>query len=229
MPNANEAKLEVPAAPYAPYRAGTVASVRTAEYRTKRALDLALVLLAAPLCVPVCLIVAAAIKAEAPSGPIFYAQTRLGKDGKPFRIYKFRSMIPGAERMLDKLRHLNELQGAMFKIKNDPRVTRVGRFIRRTSLDELPQLFNVLRGDMSLVGPRPPLPSEVEEYTSYELLRLRAKPGCTGLWQVNGRNRLHFAEMVEMDIDYIERCSFRLDLKLIFKTLIVMFRAKDAY
>lgn len=130
---------------------------------------------------------------------------------------------------MERIKHLNEMEGAVFKIKNDPRITRVGRFLRKTSLDELPQLINVLRGEMSLVGPRPPLPEEVERYSSYDLLRLQVKPGCTGLWQVSGRNRLHFAEMVEMDLDYIERRSVWLDIKLIAKTVIVMFKAKDAY
>ncbi len=232
MPNTKEANIEIASTSYAPYAPYTLSQTRTgrsAYDRVKRIVDLVLTSAALPFLAPFMLLIALAVKLEKPSGPVLYAQTRLGKDGKPFRIYKFRSMIGDAEKQLDRIRHLNEVEGAMFKIKNDPRITRTGRFLRKTSLDELPQLFNVLRGDMSLVGPRPPLPEEVERYTGYDLLRLQVKPGCTGLWQVSGRNRLHFAEMVEMDLDYIERRSVWLDFKLIMRTVVVMLRAKDAY
>ncbi len=144
-------------------------------------------------------------------------------------MYKFRSMVSDAEKQLDELLERNEIEGAMFKMKNDPRITKVGKWIRKTSIDELPQLWNVIRGDMSLVGPRPALPREVQEYTSYERLRLKVTPGCTGLWQVSGRNALSFREMVELDLHYIERRSLLLDLKLILLTVRVMFGSSDAY
>lgn len=149
------------------------------------------------------LIVALLIKLEDPKGPVFFKQVRVGKDGKEFYMYKFRSMVTNAEELLESLLHLNEVSGAMFKMKDDPRVTKVGKFIRKTSIDELPQLWNVLKGDMSLVGPRPPLPREVAQYTEYDKQRLLVIPGCTGLWQVSGRNDLGFNEMVELDLKYI--------------------------
>lgn len=145
-------------------------------------------------------IIALLIKLDDPHGKVFYSQTRLGKDGQKFEMWKFRSMISGADKMVDQLIQKNDVEGAMFKIKDDPRVTRVGRFIRKYSLDELPQLYNVLRGDMSLVGPRPPLPREVATYTNYDRQRLLVIPGVTGLWQVSGRNELSFSEMVTLDI-----------------------------
>jgi lipopolysaccharide/colanic/teichoic acid biosynthesis glycosyltransferase len=175
------------------------------------------------------LIVAIWIKIEDPKGPVFFRQTRVGRYGKPFTIYKFRSMVQGAEQMLDQIRHLNEIDGHMFKIRNDPRVTRIGRILRKTSIDELPQFVNVLKGDMSLVGPRPPLPSEVEEYSSRHRRRLLVTPGCTGLWQISGRNRLSFEQMVELDLEYIRRRCIALDLKIILKTVLVLFGSKDAY
>lgn len=138
-------------------------------------------------------------------------------------------MVANAEEMLDSLLSQNEIKGAMFKMKEDPRITKVGRFIRKTSIDELPQLWNVIRGDMSLVGPRPALPREVNEYTSYDKLRLKVLPGCTGLWQVSGRNELSFKEMVELDLKYIEERGFLLDLKLMLLTVRVMFGSKNAY
>jgi len=247
MPNSKEANMKIASTSYAPYSPYTLSqnsllqntlnpntpsparAGRSAYDRAKRMLDLVLTSAALPPLAPFLLLIALAVKLEEPSSPALYTQTRLGKDGKPFRIYKFRSMVGDAEKQLERIKHLNEMEGAVFKIKNDPRITRVGRFLRKTSLDELPQLFNVVRGDMSLVGPRPPLPEEVERYSGYELLRLQVKPGCTGLWQVSGRNRLHFTEMVEMDLDYIERRSVWLDIKLIARTVVVMFKAKDAY
>jgi exopolysaccharide biosynthesis polyprenyl glycosylphosphotransferase len=175
------------------------------------------------------LIVALLIKLEDPKGPVFFKQVRVGKDGKEFYMYKFRSMVTNAEELLDSLLHLNEATGAMFKMKNDPRVTKVGRFIRKTSIDELPQLWNVLKGEMSLVGPRPPLPREVAQYTEYDKQRLLVTPGCTGLWQVSGRSNLGFKEMVELDIKYINTRSIFMDLKIIVKTCLVLFGSKDAY
>jgi len=169
------------------------------------------------------------IKIEDPKGPIFFSQKRIGKNGKEFKMYKFRSMVTDAEKKLVELLKYNEVDGAMFKMKDDPRVTKVGKFIRKTSIDELPQLLNVLKGDMSLVGPRPPLPREVEEYTEYDKQRLLVTPGCTGIWQVSARNSVGFKEMVEMDIYYIQKRSFLLDLKIIIKTITVLFGSKNAF
>jgi exopolysaccharide biosynthesis polyprenyl glycosylphosphotransferase len=175
------------------------------------------------------LVVAIAIKIEDPKGTVFFSQIRVGKNGKEFKMYKFRSMVSDAEEKLNDLLKYNEVTGAMFKMKNDPRVTKVGRFIRKTSIDELPQLWNVLKGDMSLVGPRPPLPREVEQYTEYDKQRLLVTPGCTGLWQISGRSNVGFKEMVELDLQYIRNRSILLDLKIIFKTVFVLFGSKDAF
>lgn len=174
-------------------------------------------------------LVALLIKIEDPKGPIFFSQKRVGKNGKEFKMYKFRSMVTDAEEKLVELLEYNEIDGAMFKMKDDPRVTRVGKFIRKTSIDELPQLFNVIRGDMSLVGPRPPLPREVNEYSKYDMQRLLVTPGCTGLWQVSGRSKLGFTEMVELDIEYIKNSSIKNDLYIIFKTFLVIFKNDDAF
>lgn len=144
-------------------------------------------------------------------------------------MFKFRSMVSNAEEMLEGLLDLNEISGAMFKMKNDPRVTKIGKWIRKTSIDELPQLWNVIRGDMSLVGPRPALPREVELYSNYDRLRLRVSPGCTGLWQVSGRSNLSFNQMIELDLKYIERRGLWLDLKLIFCTIKIMLFPNSAY
>ena len=162
-------------------------------------------------------------------GPAFYSQTRIGKNGKPFKMWKFRSMIVNADKMVEQLEEQNEIDGAMFKIKDDPRVTKIGHVIRKYSLDELPQLWNVLKGDMSLVGPRPPLPSEVEEYTDYDKQRLLVMPGCTGLWQVTERNEADFDEMVWLDIVYINHSGLWEDFKLIIKTIGVVIHPNGAY
>lgn len=175
------------------------------------------------------IITAIFIKLEDPKGSIFFSQKRVGKNGEEFKMYKFRSMVFNAEEKLAELLKYNEVSGAMFKMKDDPRITKVGRVIRKTSIDELPQLFNVLKGDMSLVGPRPPLPREVMEYSSYDKQRLLVTPGCTGLWQVSGRNSLGFNEMVELDIEYIEKRSIFYDMVIIIKTVGVLFGSKDAY
>lgn len=174
-------------------------------------------------------IIAILIKVEDPKGRVFFKQLRVGKDGKQFYMYKFRSMASDAEERLKELLALNEVSGAMFKMKNDPRVTKIGRFIRKTSIDELPQLLNVLKGDMSLVGPRPPLPREVDEYTNYDKQRLLVIPGCTGLWQVNGRSNTTFDEMVEMDLQYIKTRNITLDIKIMIKTVFELFGSKNAY
>lgn len=171
---------------------------------------------------PILLIVAIAIKVEDPAGSVLFSQTRVGTDGKLFRMYKFRSMATDAEARLEALIAKNEVDGAMFKMKDDPRVTKVGKIIRKISVDELPQLWNVLNGSMSLVGPRPCLPREYAQYTDYDKQRLLVKPGCTGLWQVSGRNHVGFVDMVKLDIFYIQHRSLLGDLKIIFRTVGVM-------
>ena len=177
---------------------------------------------------PLFLIVAILIKLEDPKGKVFFSQERNGKYPGTFKMYKFRSMVHNAEELLEKLKDQNEQTGPVFKIKEDPRITRVGKFIRKTSIDELPQLFNVLRGDMSLVGPRPPIPREVEQYTTYQMQRLGVKPGLTCLWQVGGRNSVDFDVWVELDIEYIKNRSLWLDIKLIIKTVFVLFGDRNA-
>ena len=171
------------------------------------------------------LIVALIIVIDSPGASPVYVQERVGKNGRKFRFYKLRSMIPNAEAQLEDLLEKNEMEGPAFKMKDDPRITRFGRFIRRTSIDELPQLLNVLRGEMSLVGPRPPLPREVEQYTEEQLARLSVIPGLTCYWQVqHNRNSLSFDEWFACDMRYIAERSFWIDLKILFKTVIVVFR-----
>ncbi|MCH3965048.1 MAG: sugar transferase [Clostridium sp.] len=169
---------------------------------------------------PIMIGIAAAIKLDS-KGPAIFSQERVGKNGKLFKMYKFRSMVSGAEELLDKLKDKNEMTGPTFKMKEDPRVTKVGKFIRKTSLDELPQLFNVIRGEMSLVGPRPNLPREVVKFTGYQKMKLIVKPGLTCYWQVMGRSNIDFDEWMKLDIRYIEERSTFLDLKLVFKTFSV--------
>ena len=198
-------------------------------YRTcKRLFDVVASACGLVLLSPVFLATAIAIKLD-DGGPVFYNQERIGKDGKPFKMYKFRSMKVNADQEIEKLQKHNEVDGAMFKMKNDPRITRVGKFIRKTSIDEFPQLLNVLLGQMSIVGPRPPLPREVAEYTDYDKQRLYVRPGCTGLWQVTVRNSVGFHEMVNIDLDYIKRRSFHLDLEIMLKTIKVIFVPNTAY
>ncbi|MCM1990500.1 sugar transferase [Oceanirhabdus seepicola] len=173
-----------------------------------------------------CLIVSLLIKKD--GGPIFFIQRRVGQNGKEFNMYKFRSMCMNAEELLDKLKEKNEMDGPMFKIKDDPRITKVGKFIRKTSIDELPQLLNILKGDMSIVGPRPSLPKEVAEFTDFQKLRLVAKPGLTCYWQVRGRNDIGFEEWMEMDVQYCMDRTILLDIILIFKTVNVLFGDSSA-
>lgn len=194
----------------------------------KRSLDIFASLAGLIVLSPLFLIVALAIKIEDPKGSIFFSQQRCGKDNKLFPMYKFRSMVSNAEELLEELKEMNEMDGPVFKIKEDPRITKVGKFIRKTSIDELPQLLNVLKGDMSLVGPRPAIPHEVAEYNEYQIQRLLVKPGLTCIWQVSGRNTIGFDEWVEMDLEYIKTRSFLLDLKLIFKTVGVLFGDENA-
>lgn len=191
-------------------------------YFVKRSMDLILSFLGIIAFSPMMLMVAIAIKLDS-RGPIIFSQMRVGMNGKPFKMYKFRSMVDDAEELLDNLRSKNEMTGPMFKIKKDPRITRVGKFIRRTSIDELPQLFNVIKGDMSLVGPRPNLPQEVIKFTEYQKKKLLVKPGLTCYWQVMGRSNIDFEQWMKLDIKYIEERNTLLDLKLIFKTFGVFF------
>lgn len=185
----------------------------------RRTQDIVLSVLALSVLWPLMLLVAVIIVIDSPgAGPIF-AQTRVGRDGKLFRFYKFRSMCPDAEAKLEQLLQFNEMDGPAFKMKDDPRITRVGRIIRRSSIDELPQLWNVLRGEMSIVGPRPGIPREVEQYDEYARQRLLVTPGLTCYWQIQPyRNRLSFEEWVELDVKYIQERSFLTDWKIIFAT-----------
>lgn len=170
------------------------------------------------------LIISLIVFIDSPSASPIFTQERVGKNGKHFKFHKFRSMIPGAEGMIDDLLEQNEMDGPAFKIKDDPRITRVGRFLRSSSLDELPQLWNVLIGNMSLVGPRPPLPREVKEYTDFQMQRLYVTPGITCYWQIQPkRNDLPFEEWLELDIKYIKERSFKTDLKILIKTVGAVF------
>lgn len=194
----------------------------------KRFFDIVLSLVGLIILAIPCLIIAILIKL-CDGGPVLYTQARVGKDGKIFKIYKFRSMYVDADKLLDKLSEQNEVTGPMFKMKNDPRITSVGRFLRKTSLDELPQLWNVLLGDMSLVGPRPPLPKEVAKYSEYDRQRLWVIPGCTGLWQATERNDVGFDRMVELDLEYIQKRSLMFDAKIILMTFWVIIHPNGAY
>ena len=194
---------------------------------TKRIADIVCSLLAIVVLSPLFLIIAAAIKIDS-KGPVFFMQNRCSKNGKVFKMFKFRSMVIDAEDKLKYLQEKNEMTGPVFKIHDDPRITKVGRFIRKTSIDELPQLFNILKGDMSIVGPRPPIDKEVEKYNSYQMQRLLVKPGLTCFWQVMGRNNIDFDRWVELDLKYIKERNLWLDIKLIFKTFKVLFGDDNA-
>lgn len=206
---------EVAGIPLIGFRESTIAG---SDLLFKRALDLVLGSLILIISLPLWLLLMVAIKADS-RGPVLFRQIRTGKDGKHFTFYKFRSMREGADSEWQSLRPLNETDGPILKIRNDPRLTRVGRVLRRTSIDELPQILNVLRGEMSLVGPRPPLPAEVLQYEPWQHKRLSVAGGLTGLWQVSGRSHLNFEEMVMMDLYYIENWSLGLDLKILLRTM----------
>lgn len=199
-----------------------------AGLRGKRVLDLALVLLAVPVLLPVFVVIALAIRLTS-KGPAFFVQTRIGKGGVPFGMVKFRSMVVDAEARRDEVLGQSDREGLCFKAKDDPRITKLGRILRRTSLDELPQLINVLKGEMSLVGPRPALPQEVAAYPTPALERLSVLPGITGPWQVAGRADLGFAEMVALDVDYARHSSLRGDLEILVKTLRAVTSGRGAY
>jgi lipopolysaccharide/colanic/teichoic acid biosynthesis glycosyltransferase len=193
----------------------------------KRAIDLTLCLLVAPLLVPLFGLLALLVYIDAP-GKIFFCQLRTGKGGRRFRMYKFRTMVANAEELKSKYAHLNELTWPDFKITDDPRVTRVGRILRKTSLDELPQLLNVIKGDMSLVGPRP-TSFAPETYRLWHTERLEVVPGITGLWQVSGRSNLDFDQRLKLDIAYIERQSIWMDIQIIVRTVAEVFIGEGAY
>lgn len=203
-------------------------SLSPAKVATKRAFDLVIGGLIVLLGMPLWAVIALLIKVTS-NGPVFYRQERIGRNGKPFQMYKFRSMTVDAEDRLSELQVANQADGPLFKIREDPRVTSLGAWMRKFSVDEFPQLINVLRGEMSLVGPRPPLEIETLQYTEWEWRRLEAAPGMTGLWQVSGRSRLTFSEMVRLDVFYIDNWSVGLDLALIARTLPAVLLARGAY
>lgn len=193
----------------------------------KRTVDIICSLIGLTLLFPILVIVSILIKIET-KGPVIFSQNRVGRAGEIFKIYKFRSMVANSENLKEKLIEQNERNGPMFKIKNDPRITKVGRVIRKTSIDELPQLINILRGDMSIVGPRPSLPEEVTQFEDWMLDRLRVRPGLTCYWQIEGRNNIDFIEWMKLDIKYVKERNTVIDLKLIFKTFFVLFGDKNA-
>ncbi len=194
-------------------------------WKKKRIFDLVMATVLLICTSPVMLIVAIVIKLEDPGSPVIYDQIRIGRHGRPFRLYKFRTMVEGADQMKAELLDQNEMDGPAFKISKDPRITRIGGFLRKTCLDELPQFVNVLKGDMSVVGPRPPLPEEVEQYDDYHKLRLIVTPGITCIWQIQrNRNSIPFDDWVDMDLDYIERRTMWFDLQLIMLTPLAMLK-----
>ena len=194
----------------------------------KRTIDIFGAIIGIVLLAPLLLVVVILIKLES-KGKVIFTQKRVGLNRKEFKIYKFRSMVENAEDIRKNLEDKNEMSGPMFKMRNDPRITKIGRFIRKTSIDELPQLINVLKGDMSLVGPRPSLPSEVINFEAWMLKRLEVKPGLTCYWQVSGRSNIGFHEWMKLDIKYVNEMSILTDIKLIFKTVLVLFGDKNAY
>lgn len=193
----------------------------------KRIIDIVASFTGLILLSPLILIVSMLIKLES-KGEVIFKQKRVGLNGKEFYMYKFRSMVINAEELKEQLESQNEMSGPMFKIKDDPRITKVGKFIRRTSIDELPQLINVIKGDMSLVGPRPSLPNEVKKFEQWMMERLEVKPGLTCIWQISGRNNIDFEDWMKLDIKYVRERSFKLDIKLILKTVLVLFGDKNA-
>jgi lipopolysaccharide/colanic/teichoic acid biosynthesis glycosyltransferase len=194
----------------------------------KRIMDLSITLLAMPAWGPLLVLIALIIKITSPGAPVIFTQARTGKGGRRFQMYKFRSMVPNAETLKEKYIHLNELQWPDFKITNDPRVTKIGKFLRKTSLDELPQLLNVLKGDMSLVGPRPTSFS-ADTYKLWHTTRLDVQPGIAGLWQIYGRASLEFDDRLRLDIAYIERRGLWLDICLLFKTVFAVLQQRGAH
>lgn len=193
----------------------------------KRSMDIVFSLCGLVLLSPILFIIMVLIKLES-KGAVIFSQERVGQYEKKFKMYKLRSMVVNAEELKKKLEAQNEMSGPMFKMKDDPRVTKIGKFIRKTSLDEIPQLVNVLKGDMSLVGPRPSLPKEVEQFEEWMHRRHDVKPGLTCYWQVSGRNNIDFEDWMKLDVKYVEERSLWGDIKLIFKTVFVLFGDKNA-
>ncbi|MFQ5341304.1 MAG: undecaprenyl-phosphate glucose phosphotransferase [Anaerolineae bacterium] len=204
------------------------ASIRGWNRAIKRLSDIVVAAISLVVASPLLAVVAILIKWDSP-GPVLFPQIRVGRDGRQFTLYKFRSMVVGADEEKDRLLNLNEASGPLFKIRDDPRLTRVGRWLRRLSIDELPQLWNVLNGDMSLVGPRPPVPAEVDQYQPWHRKRLLISPGVTGLWQVSGRSKLTFDEMVMLDLFYAENWSLWLDFKIMLRTIPTVIMGTGAY
>lgn len=198
------------------------------ETTLKRVLDLLLASLGLLATLPIWLAIVIAVKLDSP-GPAIFVQDRVGIHGRRFRFYKFRSMYADAEHRIEQLQSSNEVSGPVFKMRSDPRVTRVGLLLRRTSLDELPQLINVLKGQMSLVGPRPPLPKEVAQYSPTDMVRLSVKPGLTCLWQISGRSTVAFADWMEFDREYVRNMSLWLDLSILFRTVGAVLNMRGAY
>ena len=194
----------------------------------KRTIDIVCSFVGILVLSPLFIVIAIIIKLTS-KGPVFFSQKRVGKHGREFDMYKFRSMVVNAEELKEKLAAQNEMSGPMFKMKDDPRVTKVGKFIRKTSIDELPQLWNILKGDMSLVGPRPSLPKEVAQFEDWMYKRLEVKPGLTCYWQVSGRNNIDFEDWMKLDVKYVEERNLWIDIKLIFKTVGVLFGDKNAH
>jgi exopolysaccharide biosynthesis polyprenyl glycosylphosphotransferase len=194
----------------------------------KRSLDITISLVLSVLLMPVFFFTIILIKRDSP-GSAMFKQKRVGLNGRLFSLYKFRTMVQNAELLKSQLEEQNELDGPVFKIKKDPRITKIGNILRRTSIDELPQLINVIKGDMSLVGPRPPLPDEVNKYKLSDRRRLSVRPGITGLWQVSGRNDIPFEKWMELDREYIDKWSLFLDMKILVKTVSVVFSMKNAF
>lgn len=201
---------------------------RNSYLLSKRLMDVVLVLLTLPFWFPILGLITLMIRVTSPGAPVVFKQVRTGKGGRRFHMYKFRTMVPNAEKLKNKYAHLNELQWPDFKITNDPRVTPIGKFLRKTSLDELPQLINVLRGEMSLVGPRP-TSFGPETYKLWHTHRLDVMPGITGLWQIFGRARLEFDDRLRLDIAYIERASLSLDIHILLMTIFVVFQQRGAH
>lgn len=206
-------------------------SINHFDYRrmiVKRLIDIVGGLVGCLITIVITPFVALAIRLDSP-GPVLFAQTRIGKNGRRFKIYKFRSMYTDAEARKKELEALNEMQGLMFKMENDPRITKVGKFIRKTSIDELPQFFNIVKGDMSLVGTRPPTEGEFEQYNSHYRRRISMTPGLTGLWQISGRSEIvDFDEVVKLDLEYIDNWTLGLDIKILFQTVWVVLTGKGS-
>ena len=194
----------------------------------KRLLDIVIASVVLVATLPIWLVIVMAIKIDSP-GPAIFVQERIGLRGRRFRFYKFRSMTDGADRMKDRMRHLSEVDGPVFKVRSDPRITKIGRLMRRTSLDELPQLINVLRGEMSIVGPRPAVPDEVAHYRPNDIIRLAVKPGLTCWWQVRGRSTVDFDTWMAYDREYVYGLSFWIDVQILISTVKAVLSCRGAY